>query len=289
VLSPRLPLPATDRSFMGVSIGRFASRMRDARFTLDGVTCALDANEPPNCLHGGSSGFHARVWDEDVLGAGHLALGLVSVDGDQGFPGNLEVTAEFSLIEGGLQVVYTAVTDAPTVVSMTAHPYFNLDGEGTGDVDGHQLRVHGGAYTPTRVDGIATGEIRPVDGTAVDFRAGRVLGEARAAAAAEGIARNGGIDHNFVIDGTGLREHAVLTGSSGLTVTVLSDQPALQVYTADHLDGSLVGESGRPYAARAGVALETQQFPDAPNHPGFPSAVLRPGERFSATTQWLVS
>ena len=287
-----LPTPEaylTDPSFMGVSVGRYANRIANARFTLDGLEHRLEANEGPNCLHGGSGGYQARVWEVDALGAGHLALGLVSPDGDQGFPGELRVTAEFSVLENGAQVVYTAVTDAPTVVNLTTHPYFNLDGDGVGNTDLHRLVIKANAYTPTRADGIPTGEVRLVSGTAADFRLGQLLGDARVAAVAQGIDRNGGFDHNFVVDGIGLREHAVLTGSSGLTLRVVSDQPGLQVYGGDHFDGTVIGVSGRPYQARAGVALETQQLPDAPNQPGFPSTVLRPGAVFTATTQWLVS
>lgn len=284
----RLDTYLTDTSYLGSTLGRCASRIDNARFTLDGTLYELDANEPPHCRHGGAGGFHVREWDVDVVGAGHLALSLVSPDGDQGFPGEVRATAEYSLITGGVQVVYTAVTDAPTLVSLTTHPYFNLDGEGSGTTDGHQLTLHASEFTPTRPDGIPTGEVRRVEGTAADFRSGRLLGEAREAAVAEGIARNDGFDHNFVIDGVGLRECAVLSNPAGMALSVRSDQPALQVYGGDHLDGSLTGTSGRAYQRRAGVALETQQFPDTANHPAFPSAVLQPGQRFTATTQWLV-
>lgn len=283
-----LELYRTDTSCLGSTLGRCASRITDARFVLDGHTYLLDANEPPNCRHGGVAGFHALPWSVESVGEREVRLRLTSPDGDQGFPGTVTVTATYSLIDGGAQVVYTAVTDAPTVVSLTTHPYFTLEGEGTGTADDHLLTVHADAYTPTRADGIPTGEIRSVTGTSADFRTARALGTARVAACAEGIARNDGFDHNFVVNGTGMREHARLVGPSGLGVTVVSDQPCLQVYGGDHFDGSLVGTSGRPIGRRAGVALETQRWPDAPNRPEFPSSVLRPGEVFSATTQWLV-
>jgi len=279
----------TDTSCLGSTLGRCASRITDARFTLDGRTYALDANEPPNCRHGGVAGFHALDWTVEARTDSAVTLSLTSPDGDQGFPGELRATATYALLDGGLQVAYTAVTDAPTVVSLTTHPYFNLSGEGSGDTDEHLLTVHADAFTPTRADGIPTGDLRSVTGTAADFRSGRHLGEARVAACAEGIARNDGFDHNFVVNGSGMREHASLVGPSGLSVAVLSDQPCLQVYGGDHFDGSIVGVSGRRYQRRAGLALETQRYPDAPNHPGFPSSVLRPGEMFSATTQWLVT
>jgi aldose 1-epimerase len=174
------------------------------------------------------------------------------------------------------------------VVNLTTHPYFNLDGEDSGDTDFHQLRIPASTYTPNRDDGIPTGEIRDVTGSAADFRLGRVLGPAREHALEEGITRNGGYDHNFVVDGTGLREHCRFTGASGLKLVLRSDAPALQVYTGEHLDGTAAGTSGVPYVRRAGVALEPQGFPDAPNHDNFPSTVLRPGEEYVAITQWLV-
>ncbi len=279
---------ATGLGYLGASVGRFANRIAGGRFSLDGVEYALDINEAPNQLHGGTGGFASRVWDVAGSGPGWVEFALTSPDGDQGFPGTMQVSARFELVPGGAQVTYRATTDAPTVVNLTTHPYFNLDGEGSGDTDTHQIQIHAGRYTPNRDDGIPTGEIRDVTGSAADFRSARLLGTARGQALAEGITRNGGYDHNFVVDGEGLRDHCRLTGPAGLTLTLRSDAPALQVYTAEHLDGTVPGTSGVPYVRRAGVALEPQGFPDAPNHPNFPSTVLRPGEEYVATTQWLV-
>ena len=274
--------------YLGASVGRFANRIAGARFRLDGVEHRVDANEPPNLLHGGAGGFHSRVWD--VLGSGPdwVEFGLVSPDGDQGFPGEVRVSARFELIDGGAQVTYRATTDAPTVVNLTTHPYFNLDGEGSGSTDGHRLTIAASVYTPNHGDGIPTGELRDVSGSAADLRGGPLLGAAREQGEAEGITRRGGFDHNFVVDGSGLREHCRFTGESGLTLTIVSDQPALQMYGGDHFDGSQVGTSGARYVRRAGVALETQGFPDAPNHEHFPSTVLRPDEEYVATTRWLI-
>lgn len=273
--------------FVGSTLGRFANRIAGARFSLDGVEYRLDANEPPNQLHGGTDGFHRRTWTVDGRGPGWVELSLVSPDGDQGFPGELRVSARYELVPGGAQVTYRATTDAPTVVNLTTHPYVNLAGEGVGNTDDHVLVVHASAWTPTGPDGIPTGEVREVTGTAADFRAGRAFGAARAAAEAEGITRNEGFDHNFVVDGAGLREHCRVS-AGGITFIVESDQPALQVYGGEHFDGSCVGTSGREYARRAGIALETQHFPDSPHHPHFPDTTLRPGEEFVATTRWLV-
>ncbi len=278
--------PSTHR-YLGSTPGRFANRIGGARFTLDGVEYRLDANDPPHQLHGGTDGFHVRTWTVDGRGPDWVEFSLVSPDGDQGFPGELRVSARYELVPGGARVTYRARTDAPTVVNLTTHPYFNLKGEGAGDTEDHVLTVPASAFTPTSPDGIPTGEVRDVTGTGVDFRAGRRLGEAREAVAAAGIARDGGFDHNLVVDGTGLREHCRLA-AAGITLVVESDQPALQVYGGEHFDGSFGGPSGRPYVRRAGIALETQHFPDSPNHPGFPSTVLRPGEEFVTTTRWLV-
>ncbi len=274
--------------YLGMTVGRFANRLAGGRFVLDGVEHQVDVNEPPNQLHGGTDGFHARTWLVAGQGADWVELALTSPDGDQGFPGRLDARARYELIPGGAQVTYWATTDAATVVNLTTHPYFNLHGEGEGTADDHVLTVHASRYTPNRDDGIPTGELRPVAGSALDLRGGRPLGEARVAAEGEGLTRRGGLDHNFAIDGDGLREHCRLVAPDGLALVIRSNQPGLQVYGGDHFDGSQYGTSGRPYPRRAGVALEAQGFPDAPNHPQFPSTVLRPGQEFLAVTQWLL-
>ncbi len=278
----------TGSGYLGATVGRFANRIAGGRFSLDGFEYRLDVNEAPNQLHGGTGGFHSYVWDVAGAGSDWVDFALTSPDGDQGFPGTMLVSARFELVPGGAQVTYRATSDAPTVVNLTTHPYFNLDGEGSGNTDAHMLQIPAGRYTPNREDGIPTGEIRDVTGTAADFRSGRLLGTARGQALVEGITRNGGYDHNFVVDGEGLREHCRFTGATGLTLTLRSDAPALQVYTGEHFDGTGTGTSGARYVRRAGVALEPQGYPDAPNHPNFPSTVLRPGEEYVATTQWLV-
>lgn len=274
--------------YLGATVGRFANRLAKSQFSLDGVEYQLIANEGENQLHGGPDGFGTRVWDVAERGDDFVEFSLISVDGDQGYPGTATISARYELIPGGAQITYRATTDAPTVINLTTHPYFNLDGEGGHDTNGHRLFVHASAYTPNYDDGIPTGEIRDVTGSAADFRSGPLFGAAREQAEAEGITRSGGFDHNFVVDGEGMREHCRLVGSDGLTLTICSDQVAIQVYGGEHFAGE-PGTSGQPYPRRAGVALETQNFPDAPNHPNFPSAVVRPGEEYLAVTQWLVS
>jgi Galactose mutarotase and related enzymes len=274
--------------YFGASVGRFANRVANARFSLDGVEYQLLANEGPNHIHGGPGGFSTQIWDVASSAEDFVEFTLTSADGDQGYPGELTVSARYELIPGGVQITYRATTDAPTVINLTTHPYFNLDGEGAGDTNGHRLFIHSSAYTPNYDDGIPTGEIREVAGSAADFRTGPLFGAAREQAEAEGITRNGGFDHNFIVDGEGLREHCRLVGGDGLTLTIRSNQVAIQVYGGEHLSG-LPGTSGRPYPRRAGIALETQNFPDAPNHANFPSSVLRPGEEYVALTQWLLA
>ena len=268
----RPDITATDLSYFGASVGRLANRVGGARFTLDGVEYPLAANEGGNQLHGGPGGFSEQIWEVAESDAEQAVLRLTSPDGDQGYPGRVEVTVRYALLPEGAEVTYTATTDAPTVVNLTAHPYFIL---GDGTIEDHTVTVPTSAFTPTDDELIPTGEIRPADGTAFDLRGGRLLGEAIAAAIAEGLARKGGIDQNFVVDGEGLREHARLVGPAG-TLVVRSDAPALQLYSGEHL-------------GRSGLAIEPQGYPDAPNHPGFPSVELRPGETYTTTTQWIVA
>ncbi len=279
----------TDDSFFGATVGRFANRIGGARFTLDGRVCDVTPNEGPNQLHGGPGGFYARTWDVVETAADRVVLALTSPDGDQGFPGTMRVTATFSLVDGGAQVCYVATTDTPTVVNITAHPYFNLNGAGVGRVDEHRLRMPAGRFTVTDDANIPTGELRDVTGLGLDFREPRLIGEARTALVGDGLTRDGGFDYNLVVDGDGLREHVRLVGPDGLTLVVRSDAPAVQIYDGGSLDGSLVGPDGLAYERFGGLAIEPQNYPDAPNHAGFPSAVLRPGEEYRRTIQWLVA
>jgi aldose 1-epimerase len=252
--------------YLGALVGRYANRIGGARFTLDGVTHRLDPNDGPNSLHGGDGGFDKRVWDAEPLEHG-VRLSRVSPDGEERFPGRLEVSATYTLDErGALRIAYEAVTDAPTVVNLTNHTYWNLSGSGS--ALGHELRL--AASRLTRVDEglIPTGELDPVEGTRFDFRESRKTGA--------------GYDHNYVLD-KGLTSAPVEVAelydpSSGRVLTVATTEPGLQLYTADHL--------GDPFAPNDGIALETQHFPDSPNRPDFPSTVLRPGEVFASKTRY---
>ncbi|KRF40294.1 aldose epimerase family protein [Terrabacter sp. Soil810] len=276
---------AADGGYLGATIGRYGNRLSRARFTLDGVEHTITANEGDNALHGGLDGFDRRAWTVQEQGPSHVRLALHSPDGDQGFPGALDVTVTYRVEPDLVRIDYSATVDRATVLSLTNHTYFNLDGEGSGPVDEHDLAVSADAFTPTDAQLLPTGEVRDVTGTPFDLRRPTRLGDALAGDD-EQLVHGQGLDHNFVVRGTGLRHVATLRGASGRTLVIESDQPGVQVYTGAHFDGTVVGTSGTAYGPRAGIALETQGFPDAPNHAHFPSTVLRAGETYASTTTW---
>ena len=260
--------------FFGATIGRYANRIARGRFELDGILHELDRNDGGNCLHGGSRGFDTRLWDVDDANDECVRLSYSSPDGEMGFPGDLDVRVEYRFEGAELRIEYEATTSAPTVVNLTNHTCWNLAGEGSGSVEEHVLTLHASRYTPVDASLIPTGEILPVDGTPLDFRFPTPIG-----------ARD--FDNNVVIDRSAdslVHAARVLEPASGRVLDVLTTEPGLQLYTGKALDGSFVGPSGRAYRRGDCVALETQHFPDSPNHPAFPSTVLRPGERFRSTT-----
>ncbi|HET6469509.1 MAG TPA: aldose epimerase family protein [Geminicoccaceae bacterium] len=291
-----LGLPSLDgylarHPYFGAITGRYANRIAGARFSLDGVEHQLAQNDGANALHGGRQGFDKQVWrarptnDADVAG---VALAHVSAHGEEGYPGELAVEVAYRLdADGSLRIDYSATTDRPTVLNLTNHSYFNLAGESSGDVMGHELMLVADAFTPTDAGSIPTGEIRAVAGTPFDFREPVPIG-ARIREPDEQILHGRGYDHNFVLRKTapGALELAarVREPSSGRVLEVLTSEPGLQFYSGNRLDGTLVGSGGRTYRQSAGFCLETQHFPDSPNRPEFPSTVLRPGETFRSTT-----
>ncbi|MFD8806543.1 aldose epimerase family protein [Streptomyces sp. NPDC059597] len=252
--------------YLGALVGRYANRIAGGRFPLDGRTYALARNDGPNSLHGGEEGFDRRVWDVERVEHG-VRLSRVSPHDEEGFPGRLEVTATYTLdASGALRIAYEAVTDAPTIVNLTNHSYWNLGGPGAGHAGGHELRLAASRYTPVDAGLIPEGAPLDVTGTRFDFRAARKTGS--------------GYDHNFVLDkGVTAAPEEVAElhePSSGRTLTVSTTEPGLQLYTADHL--------GAPFAPGEGVALETQHFPDSPNRPDFPTTRLDPGEVYRSET-----
>lgn len=277
-------------NYWGQTIGRYANRIAGGRFTLDGKTFQLTQNDKLNSLHGGSVGFDKHVWQivdvSQLNGKAQVALRLVSPAGDQGYPGTLTVTTTYTLDDhGSLTIDYVATTDAPTIVNLTNHALFNLAGEGTaGGVLTHRLTIPAHRYTPVNAALIPTGELRPVAGTPFDFTGGRILDEVVRDGRDPQIVIGRGIDHNFVIDAGKTAEPKLVAKledpRSGRVLEVLSDQPGVQVYTGNFLDGTLVGKKGHLYRMGDGLALEPQAFPDTPNQPAFGSARVDPGKPY---------
>lgn len=275
-------------------IGRYANRIAGGRFTLDGKTYQLETNSSsggvPVHIHGGRQGFNRRLWTATPTareGLPAVRLSLTSPDGDQGYPGNLQVEVLYSVTaDGALRLDYTATTDRPTPLNLTNHAYFNLKGEGEGDILDHELTLRAARYTPVTPALIPTGELAPVAGTPFDFTRPRRIGE-RIAADHPQMAIGRGYDHNFVLDHRGDAPGLaalVHEPASGRVLEVLTTEPGVQLFTANHFAGRLVGKSGRAYPRYGGFCLETQHYPDSPNQPAFPSTILRPGQTFRSTT-----
>jgi aldose 1-epimerase len=272
--------------FHGAVVGRYANRIARARFRLDGVEHRLTANEGETCLHGGADGFHRRPWRTVEAEDDAVTFELVSPDGDQGFPGELSARATYAVHDRTVTITLLAMTTAPTVVSLANHAYFNLAGLPSQTIDDHLLHVQAGRYLPVDEASIPVGHAEPVDDGPFDFRAPQRIGD-RVRSAHPQIMRARGIDHTFLIDGDGMRPAARLEHpSTGLALEVHTDQPALQVYTGNMLDGTTAGRAGRPMRQGDGIALEAQQYPDAPNQRWMPPVELRPGETYTSSTRW---
>jgi aldose 1-epimerase len=262
--------------YFGALIGRHANRIARGRFSLNGIEYQLPCNNGHNHLHGGFKGFDKRVWDVSQDG-NVLQLSYFSKDGEEGYPGNLTASVDYCLIDNTLQVDYRASTDHDTIVNLTNHSYFNLRGHGT--ILDHELTLHADSFTPVDEELIPTGEIRPVIGTPMDFRNGKAIGSQ--------LAFIGGYDHNFVLndwDGALRLAARLYEETTGRVLEILTTEPGIQFYSGNFLDGSLIGRNGVAYQKYTGLCLEPQHFPDAPNHPNFPSTVLRPGEEYKQTT-----
>lgn len=255
----------TRSRYFGAVVGRYGNRIAGASFTLDGVEFTLPANNGPNCLHGGTEGFDSRVWTITERTGSSVTLTLTSPDGDQGFPGTLTASVTYTLADDALRIDYAVETDAPTVVNLTNHAYFNL--KGGGDVLDHVVRMASEHYLPVDGDKIPTGEAAPVKGTPFDFTEPHPVGERY----------DGAYDHCFVLDGDG----GVKVTAGDLTMEVTTTEPGVQFYAGGMLDGVAT-----PFGPFAGLCLETQHYPDSPNQPQFPSTVLRPGERRTSTTTY---
>ncbi|MEV0373193.1 aldose epimerase family protein [Streptomyces sp. NPDC050636] len=267
-------------SYFGALVGRYANRIAGAAFALDGRSYALTPNDGPHSLHGGPRSFSRVVWDARPVADG-VELRRVSPDGEEGFPGALDVRVSYTLAPGGaLRIAYRARTDAPTVVNLTNHTYLNLGGDDSGSATGHRLRLAASRYTPVDSTGIPVrAEPADVTGTRFDFRKPRAVDRP--------------FDHNFALDGgvagTPRTVAELYDPRSGRALELATTEPGIQLYTADHLDGTLTGTSGTPYGPAAGLALETQHFPDSPNRPDFPRTALVPGETYRSESVYRFS
>lgn len=272
--------------FFGTLVGRYANRIANGRFSLDGKTYTLVKNNGPNSLHGGARGFDKVVWTPAIIGE-TLQLKYVSKDGEEGYPGTLSATVMYSLSsDSGLQIYYEATTDKDTVVNLTNHSYFNLAGHANGHILDHQLTINADKFTPVNDTLIPTGELKSVQGTPFDFRTPTAIG-ARINSTDQQIQYGQGYDHNFVLNlaasGPSLVAR-VFDPHSGRTMEVHTTQPGLQFYTGNHLEGEIKGKEGAIYRFRSGYCFETQHFPDSPNQPSFPTTILKPGETYRQTT-----
>ncbi len=269
--------------FFGAIIGRYANRIAHASFTLDGNKYSLPRNDGDNTLHSGAHGFNNVVWKGKAVANG-VELTYLSKDGESGFPGNLTAVVTYTLVKSDLRIEYLATTDKDTVINLTNHSYFNLAGQG--DILKNEVTIHASRFTPVDSSLIPTGELKPVESTPFDFRKPHAVGD-RINSDNEQIQLGHGYDHNWVLDSGGgkLAEAAeVYDPSSGRVLRVSTDQPGIQFYTGNFLDGSFKGKEGKVYARRSALCLETQHFPDSPNHPSFPTTELKAGERYHTVT-----
>ena len=278
--------------YFGALIGRYANRIAQGRFHLDGVEYHLDQNNGPNSLHGGTRGFNKKVWTARELPDGGLELQYRSKAGEGGFPGTMIATATYHLTDSNeLRIDYAATTDSDTVVNLTSHSYFNLRGAGSGDILSHLVTLQADRFTPVDSTLIPTGELRPVAGTPFDFRKPTAVGS-RIEQGDEQLRFGNGYDHNWVLNehGNGPALAArVAEPESGRVLEVLTTEPGIQFYTANFLDGTIRGKGSKVYARRSALCLETQHFPDSPNHQNFPSTILKPVGRFQSTTVYRFS
>jgi aldose 1-epimerase len=277
---------AGDMSF-GSVVGRYANRIAKGKFTLDGVEYTIPLNNGPNTLHGGPKGWHSVVWDAEVLKESKfpsVKFSYVSPDMEMGYPGTVNVSVVYTWTDNNEIVMdYTYSTDKRTVVNVTNHAYFNLHGAGNGDVLDHVLTLKASAFTPVDSVMIPTGELRQVAGTPFDFTSSHTIGE-RINEKYDQLILGKGYDHNFILDNKEEVDVTVYEPVSGRMLEVITDQPGMQLYTGNFLDGTKIGHGGKPFNYRSGMCLESGHYPDSPNHADFPTTVINPGEVFKTST-----
>jgi aldose 1-epimerase len=289
----------TKNPYFGCITGRYANRIDEGMFTLNGVTYQLDINNPPNHLHGGIKGFDKQVWEvtQEIVEGNRVGIELhyLSPDGDQNYPGNMDAYVTYTLTDRNeIRMDYRATTDAPTIVNLTNHTYWNLAGEGEGAIYDHVLRIDADHYTPVDETLIPTGEIAPVEGTPLDFRRSKPIADGIRSDHPQ-IVIGRGFDHNWVLNRPSFEDKSLILAAqlyepeSGRFLEILTTEPGIQFYSGNFLDGTLYGTSHRAYRQGDGLALETQHFPDSPNHPTFPSTVLLPGDTYETTTIFKLS
>ena len=277
--------------YMGAIVGRYANRIANGRFSLDGKQYSLAKNNGDNAIHGGLIGFDKKFWHTDTESENSeasLSLTLESKDGEEGYPGNLTAKVTYTLNDRDQLIIdYSATTDKVTVINLTQHAYFNLNGHGAGSVLDQEIMINADQYTPIDNESIPTGELASVEGTPLDFRTPKPIG-VNINSSHEQIRFGSGFDHNFIIshpvEGELTLAASVLSPSTGRTLNVYTDQPGMQFYTGNFLNGTLIGKEGAVYARRNAFCLETQHYPDSPNKPNFPSTILRPGEQYATRT-----
>jgi len=274
--------------FFGALIGRYGNRIANAAFTLEGKTYKLDKNDGPNSLHGGRNGFDTRIWTVEPVENAQLPtlkLTYVSADGEEGFPGKLTTTVFYTLTDDdALEISYEAETDKATVVNLTQHSYFNLSGDFTKPVTDHEMQINADRFLPVNKTIIPTGELRQVKGTPFDFTVSKPIGK-DIDSDDEQLRLGEGYDHNWIPNGKGLRTIATVHHpESGRVMEVMSDQPGVQFYSGNFLDGKYETKTGGKYEKRSGFCLETQHYPDSPNQPAFPSTELKPGQKYQTKT-----
>ncbi len=279
------------KAYFGALVGRYANRIAQGKFSIDGNTYNVPKNNGENALHGGLRGFDKRVWSARAMPDGALELTYISKDGEEGYPGNLTATVTYTLTDDNrLRIHYTATTDKPTVVNLTNHSYFNL--KGNGDILGQLVTLNADVYTPVDAGLIPTGELKSVEGTPFDFRNPRTPGE-RINQDDPQLKIGKGYDHNWILNrkGSGLSLAARVSepGVTGRIMEIYTDQPAIQFYTGNFLDGTEKGKGGKVYSFRSGFCFETQHYPDSPNKPAFPSTVLKSGQKYDTTTEFRFS